>query len=52
MKIETTPIDGLLVIRPDVFADSRGYFFESFNKKKFSDAGIACEFVQDNQSLS
>lgn len=52
MQITTTPIEGLLVIEPRVFPDDRGYFYESYNKKKFTEAGIGVEFVQDNQSFS
>ena len=52
MKITTTPIDGLLVIEPQIFKDSRGYFFESYNQDKMKAAGIVLSFVQDNQSLS
>ena len=52
MKIETTTIEGLLVIKPTVFEDERGYFFESFNKAAFAGHGIKVDFVQDNQSLS
>jgi dTDP-4-dehydrorhamnose 3,5-epimerase len=52
MEIIKTPIDGLLVIKPQVFSDERGYFFESYNKQKFQEAGISEELVQDNQSLS
>jgi dTDP-4-dehydrorhamnose 3,5-epimerase len=52
MVIKELHIQGLLVIQPDVFYDSRGYFFESYNKEKFQQIGIADEFVQDNQSLS
>ncbi len=52
MKIIPTSISGLVVIEPIVFEDSRGYFFESFNEKKLSDAGIHLRFVQDNQSKS
>ena len=52
MKITTTPIDGLLVIEPQIFIDSRGYFFESYNQDKMKAAGIVLPFVQDNQSLS
>lgn len=52
MKITTTPIDGLLVIEPQIFKDSRGYFFESYNQDKMKEAGIVLSFVQDNQSLS
>ncbi|HLG03092.1 MAG TPA: dTDP-4-dehydrorhamnose 3,5-epimerase [Bacteroidia bacterium] len=52
MKTETTFIDGLFVIHPRVFEDSRGYFYESWNRKTFGAAGINADFVQDNQSLS
>ncbi len=52
MKVTKTPIEGLLVIEPQVFDDSRGYFFESFNKKKFEEIGITESFVQDNISKS
>ena len=52
MKIETTPIEGLLILHPRIFADGRGYFYESWNEKKFEEAGITEKFVQDNQSLS
>ncbi len=45
-------MDGPLIIQPKVFADSRGYFFESFSDKLFTDLGIPYKFVQDNQSLS
>jgi dTDP-4-dehydrorhamnose 3,5-epimerase len=45
--------EGLHIIHPSVFNDDRGYFFESFNKKKFIElTGYTNEFVQDNQSLS
>lgn len=43
---------GLLLLEPRVFRDGRGYFFESFNALQARTAGIACNFVQDNQSLS
>ena len=52
MEIITTPLDGLLVIKPKVIYDSRGYFFEPYNKLRYADAGIALDFVQDNQSMS
>ena len=52
MNIIKTPIKNLLVLEPKVFEDERGYFFESFNKKKLEDIGIKESFVQDNQSLS
>ncbi len=52
MQIEKTEIEGLLIIRPKVFEDDRGHFFESFNKNVFFKNGLSLEFVQDNQSLS
>lgn len=52
MTIQESPLRGLLIIEPKVFADSRGYFFESFNQTNLMDAGIQALFVQDNQSLS
>ncbi len=52
MKIITTPIDGLVVFEPSVFADGRGYFFESWNKSFFNSCGLDINFDQDNQSSS
>jgi dTDP-4-dehydrorhamnose 3,5-epimerase len=52
MKIEKTPIEGLLVLIPDVFEDGRGYFYESWSEEKFRGYGIDARFVQDNQSFS
>lgn len=53
MKIKETYIPGLLVVEPQVFGDSRGYFFESFNAAEFAEqAGIDTQFVQDNESRS
>ena len=52
MEIIKTPLVGLLVIKPRVFGDNRGYFFESWSKKSFSEVGLDLDFVQDNQSLS
>lgn len=52
MNIIKTEIDGLLVIEPDYFPDARGFFFESYNKKKYEDAGMNFVFVQDNISKS
>jgi dTDP-4-dehydrorhamnose 3,5-epimerase len=52
MKITETSLQGLLIIEPRIFADGRGYFFESYNKAKFAEAGIDIDFVQDNQSFS
>ncbi len=45
-------IPGLIIVEPNVFKDSRGYFFEAYNQTVFQQNGIACNFVQDNQSKS
>ncbi|MCE3226447.1 MAG: dTDP-4-dehydrorhamnose 3,5-epimerase [Bacteroidetes bacterium] len=52
MEIIETGLKGLVVIKPRVFEDPRGYFFESYNKEQFHKAGLTMDFVQDNQSLS
>ena len=52
MRFEKTKIEGLFIIEPRVFEDKRGHFFESFNKKAYTENGIDTDFVQDNQSLS
>jgi dTDP-4-dehydrorhamnose 3,5-epimerase len=52
MNLEKTFIKDLVIIFPSVFEDTRGYFFEGYNKSKFSDLGIEIDFVQDNQSFS
>ena len=52
MEIIETNIKGLLIIKPKVFADVRGYFFESYNEGVFKQNGLTPHFVQDNQSLS
>ena len=52
IKIIETGIKDLLVIEPELFTDKRGYFFESYNKKDFEEAGLHYDFVQDNQSKS
>ena len=53
MRAITTPLDGVLVLEPKVFGDARGFFFESFNARKFEDAtGFHGDFVQDNHSRS
>ncbi len=52
MEIIETGFQGLSVIRPIVFSDKRGYFFESFNIEKFREAGISFSPVQDNESRS
>ncbi len=52
MEIIKTPLDGLLIIKPDVFEDERGYFFESFNYEKLKNLGLELHFFQDNESKS
>lgn len=52
MPFHNTDIHGVMVFEPDVFEDSRGYFFEAYNEKKFLEAGIDFRWVQDNQSSS
>jgi dTDP-4-dehydrorhamnose 3,5-epimerase len=53
MKVQTTSLEGVLILEPAAFADTRGLFFESFNARVFRDAtGIDPKFVQDNQSHS
>jgi len=52
MKMITTNIPGVLIIEPDIFNDSRGYFFESYNYEKYSEFGINDDFIQDNESYS
>lgn len=52
MQIETTPIEGLLVLQPKIFGDQRGYFLESYNAKTLQHAGINYTWVQDNEAAS
>lgn len=52
MEILETKIKDLLIIKPRVFEDARGYFFESYNKDVFTKHHIHVDFIQDNQSLS
>lgn len=53
MEIRTTDIEGLLVLRPRVFGDARGYFTETFSARRFRElTGVETEFVQDNQARS
>jgi len=53
MNLQPTPLEGCFIIEPKVFGDERGYFFESFNQKKFRElTSYDTVFVQDNQSYS
>ena len=52
LDIQTTDLEGVLLITPKRFADARGFFSETFNAERFRRAGVADKFVQDNQSYS
>lgn len=52
MKATETPLPGVLLIEPKVFADARGFFLETYNAARFREFGIDAPFVQDNQSRS
>lgn len=52
MKFTETKIKDLFLIEPKLWRDDRGYFYESYSKKAFEEAGIDADFVQDNQSFS
>lgn len=52
MKITPITLPGVLILEPRIFEDSRGFFFEAFNRRTWASAGIDSEFVQDNQSSS
>lgn len=52
MQVEKTAIAGVLLIKPRVWKDGRGYFVETWQKKRYSEAGIDLPFVQDNRSFS
>lgn len=52
MRVIETTLPGVLIVEPDVFEDSRGFFFESYSLQKYAEHGISDTFVQDNHSLS
>lgn len=52
MPFLSTDFPGLVVFEPKVFTDERGYFFESYQRKAFAEAGITTDFVQDNEARS
>lgn len=52
MKVEKTLLQGVVLIKPDVFNDQRGFFMEAWNARDFAAAGIEAKFVQDNLSQS
>lgn len=52
MEVIKTAIEGVLLVKPQVFGDERGWFFETYNEERYRAAGITETFVQDNQSFS
>ena len=52
MRATASSLPDVLMIEPRVFEDARGFFFESYNRRAFAEAGIDAEFVQDNHSRS
>ena len=52
MKLTQTILDGVYIIEPEVFGDSRGWFYESYSKNAMEEIGIDTVFVQDNRSYS
>lgn len=52
MKVTKTKLDGVVILEPQVFGDNRGFFMESWSKRKMEDAGLFYDFVQDNHSSS
>lgn len=52
MIVEQTPLQGILILTPRRFADSRGFFSESYNTRRMREAGLDFDFVQDNHSFS
>ena len=52
MKVESTPLKGLLVITPKCFEDDRGFFLETYQLARYREAGIVENFLQDNHSRS
>ena len=52
MKVINCGLEGLLIIEPDVYGDHRGFFLESWNERRYREAGIGAAFVQDNFSFS
>jgi len=52
MKVFATSLQGVSIFEPDIFTDLRGFFSETFNKRRYFDAGLKLDFVQDNHSRS
>ena len=52
MKVTKTKLDGVVILEPQVFGDNRGFFMESWSRRKMEEAGLFYDFVQDNHSSS
>lgn len=52
MEVVSTPIAGVLLIKPKIWGDARGYFVETWQQERYTAAGINLPFVQDNHSMS
>jgi len=52
MKVTETKLPGVVVIEPDVYGDERGFFLETWSAKRYAEAGLPADFVQDNMSFS
>ncbi len=52
IEVEKTKLDGVLLIKPSVFEDHRGYYLETYNKELYAKNGITIDFVQDDISVS
>ncbi len=52
MEVTELALPGVYLIKPNLFTDNRGYFFEPYNQQRFIAAGLQAQFVQDNQSMS
>ncbi len=52
MKVLATALPGVVVVEPQVFGDARGFFMESWHRRRYAEAGVAVDFVQDNLSRS
>ncbi len=52
MQIEQLSIEGLLLLKPTIFSDERGFFYETYHQDKFKNNGISLDFKQDNRSRS
>ena len=52
LDIQAGPLSGILLIKPKIYSDNRGHFYESHNRKKWAEAGLKMDFVQENRSSS